>query len=327
MRHDRRVAALGVAALLALAALLGVSGCRRQPKLAPASTDFRGYIADPSARMIAYSPVGAVLQDPSHRVLRDQLALLRTRFDGLSLYQTTSDTAALVAIARELGFRAVLFTIWDPKAEPELATISSILAQQHGAMAFAVSIGSEGLSEKRYALSDLGAARLQLRERTRGAKPVEMTTTEPWWFYGTPEGRPAASFGEFTSANVHVVWDTDIVDPALAASWTRDRANELKASVGHPVLIRELGMPGGGTSPRPLGPRHDRELLFSRELQAQFWSAWQGLPGRPPAVVFEAIDNPEKHWRDFESTWGLLDESLRPWPGWAVFPVLERARP
>jgi hypothetical protein len=280
-------------------------------------TAFRAYLADGHSRMVAYSPDRDALADPEHQVMRQQLGVLREKFDGLSLYECGPEAPVLVEMARSLGYRAVLLTVWDPRSESELATAASIVQEQAGGLALAVSIGSEGLMENRYTLADMQAAQGELLERGSRTAAVEITTTEPWWMYIKPESRSLREFGEFTSINIHVVWDTDIVDPVLAASWTRDRANEVRKLVARPVLLREAGIPGGGSSPR-LG----KGLVFDRTTEAAYWQAWNGLDGRVPAVVFEGVDNPQKHWRDFEGSWGLLSTSLEPWPAWGVFPKL-----
>jgi hypothetical protein len=317
-----------IALFLVSAAAIVTAVCLHRTRAAharPVATVFRAYLNDPHARMVAYAPMDAVQDDPQHRVMLQQLTLLRQKFDGLSLYQSGPATPAIVELAHALGYRAVLLTVWDPRSESEIATAASIVNRHAGDMALALSIGSEGLMEKRYTLADMEAARAELLDRTPGAQAVELTTTEPWWLYLRPEYHALNSFGDFTCINVHVVWDTDIVDPALAATWTRDRAAEVRKALPRPLLIRELGLPGAGSSPRdvvhgsaPLTPSQ----TMSRSSQAAFWRAWLQLDQRPPAVVFEAIDNPEKHWRDFESSWGLLSPELAPWPAWEVFPRL-----
>lgn len=285
------------------------------------STRFRSYLATPSSRMVAYSPSGEILQDPSHRELRTQLTRLREKFDGLSLYQCAPETPTLVAMAHELGYKAVLLTVWDPRSESELATASSIVRDQSGSMALAISLGNEGLMEKRYTFADLGAARAELLERSAGHDAVEITTTEPWWLYLKPEEKKLREFGDFTSTNIHVVWDTDIADPAIAASWTHDRAKELGDAVGKPILLREAGFPGAGASPRTTV-----HATFTRDLQAAFWRAWIAIPNQPATVVFEGFDNPEKHWNEFEGSWGLLNYSADAWPAWDAFPALAGSR-
>jgi hypothetical protein len=313
---------MGMAAIVLASVMLLFFRNRSATRIRPSSTAFRQYLADPTTRMIAYSPEDSVTQDP--RLLRQQLALIREKFDGLSLYQCTPATVLIVQQARALGFKAVLLTVWDPRSESELATASSIVRDQASYIALAISIGSEGLMEKRYTLSDMNAARAELLDRSTASTTVEMTTTEPWWLYLHPEnaalssseGEALRNFGDFTSINIHVVWDTDILDPPLAASWTRDRANDVRKSILRPLLIREAGFPGGGST-----PRDGRILVFNRQMQADFWRAWFQLDSRQPLAVFEAMDNPQKHWRDFESSWGLLNTTLDPWPAWGVFPA------
>jgi exo-beta-1,3-glucanase (GH17 family) len=319
-RNSRR---LGTAAILLSALGVLLFRNRATTSTRPSATAFRAYLADPAARMVAYSPEDAVTQDP--RLLRQQLALLRTKFDGLSLYQCTPATVQIVQQARSLGFRAVLLTVWDPRSESELANAGSIVRDEAGSVALAISIGSEGLMEKRYTLADMLAARAELLDRATTARTVEMTTTEPWWLYLHPENaglsgaevEAVRNFGDFTSINIHVVWDADILDPELAASWTRDRANDVRKSIPRPLLVREAGFPGDGST-----PRDGRVLVFNRKIQAAFWQAWFKLDGRQPIAVFEAVDNPQKHWRDFESSWGLLSTTLDPWPAWGVFPQI-----
>jgi hypothetical protein len=323
MTWRRWVVACAVAVPVGLAGSWAVHARLKKDAKVVHRTVFREYllaVSDGRSRMVAYSPTSDVLADPDHRVMRQQLTLLREKFDGLSIYECGPNAPALVDVARSLGYRAVLMTVWDPRSESELATAASIVSEQGSALALAVSIGSEGLMEKRYTLADVESARAELLQRGGSAAAVEMTTTEPWWMVTRPENRELREFGEFTSINIHVVWDTDIVDPGLAASWTNDRANEVRKLVAGPVLIREAGIPGGGSSPR-LG----EGLVFDRATEAAYWKAWNGLDGRVPSVVFEGIDNPEKHWRDFEGSWGLLSTALEPWPAWGVFPRLATA--
>jgi hypothetical protein len=174
--------------------------------------------------------------------------------------------------------------------------------------------------EQRYSLDDLRQAQASLLERLHGAETVETTTTEPWWMYLKVDRTASAlnRFGDFTSCNIHVVWDTDITDPAAAALWTRDRALEVRSVSERPLLLREAGLPGQGHS-----PRDDTGPEYTRSSQAAFWRASLNQAGANNAVhlvAFEAIDNQSKRWREFEGNWGLLDPALHPWPAWAAFP-------
>jgi exo-beta-1,3-glucanase (GH17 family) len=260
--------------------------------------------------MVVYSPD----PDADARTITAALTLLRQNFDSLSLYSCTSQTTTIVEVAQQLHYQAVLLTVWDPRSEAELAIASSLVRDHAKDLILAVSIGSEGLMQKRYTLDDMMAARAELLDRNISSTAVEMTTTEPWWLYMKDDQAALRDFGEFTSVNVHVVWDTDLKSPAMAAQWTRDRAEEVRSKVGKSLLLRESGFPGGGHS-----PREGLELTFTREMQAEFWRAWLLLPQRPASAVFEGVDNPSKHWRGFESEWGLVSADLQPWPAWSVF--------
>ncbi len=308
-----------VTAVVLTVALAGGWHARRPSRSAavPVSHAFRAYLASPQMRMVAYAPT----PEADARSIDAALTVLRGRFDGLSLYGCTSQTVQAVDAAERLHYKAVLVTVWDPRAEAELAVASSLVRDHAGTMAMAVSLGSEGLMQGRYALADVEAARAELLDRNRAPASVEMTTTEPWWLYVKPENGALRRFGEFAAVNVHVVWDTDIRNAALAASWTRDRTAEVRRAGGMPVLLRESGFPGGGNSPRADEPRP-----FDRTMQAEYWKAWEALPERPAAAVFEGVDNPAKHWRGFEGTWGLLREDLTPWPAWEAFGAVSAVR-
>ena len=270
--------------------------------------------------MVAFTPPQASLDEPSHSELRREMATLRQKFDGVALYGTGPATAAIISLAEELHYRAVLITVWDPASDSELATAASLLNGNSTRIVMAVSIGAEGIMQQRYTVEDMERARSKLLARLDNAPAVEMTTTEPWWMY-TKGDRTASilnHFGEFTSCNIHAVWDTAIADPALAASWTLDRARQVRSVSGAPVLIREGGFPGQGRS-----PLNEDSPAYSRAKQATFWRTWLQLSRAENgihAVAFEAVDNPAKQWREFEANWGLLDPDLHAWPAWLVFP-------
>jgi exo-beta-1,3-glucanase (GH17 family) len=305
--------------------------CSAEPGSKRASTVFRDYLRKPRASMIAYtSRISAAGQSRS-AAIRQELQMLRPKFDGLALYGFDEDTPLILAAARELRYQAVLLTISDPRAEAEIATAANLCEAYTGQLALAVSIGSEGLFENRYSFNDVGSAAKSLERRWPRAERFEITTSEPWWRFlnGQPQAKRLRAFGEFVTVNVHVVWDADIVDPVEAARWTKSRSVEIMNLSGRPVLVREAGFPGGGTSPRS----SLAGAAFSREAQARFWREWvhtrsqnASMDARrfvSQAAVFEAIDNPRKAWCDFESSWGLLSSDLRPYPAWEVFPVLE----
>ena len=290
----------------------------------PVSDHFRIYMEDTQARLVVYSPELDLSRSPDDLKMRGQLGMLREKFDGIVLYRCDEQTEQILSAAVSLGYRAALLTIWDPRSPEEIRTAARLVNKFHDKLALAVSIGSEGLMQERYDTADLLNAAELLQTQSRGGFRVEITTTEAWWLYlaGAAHARALRRFGDFLAPNIHVVWDTGISDPAEAAQWTVDRARELQASTRRLVLVREAGFPGGGTSPRA-----GTQFAYTRTAQAAFWRSLRNrqLVERAaaiPIVVFEAVDNPSKGWNAFESTWGLLDPEMRPYPVWSVFPAL-----
>ena len=301
----------------------------RDSSARPPSADFRRYMADPHARLVAYSPVRSEHSSASLTEVHAQLKKLRERFDGLVLYTSDDQTDQILATAASLGYRGALLTIWDPTSRTEIRTATRLANDFQDKLALAVSIGSEGLMEQRYTEADLRSAAQVLERDISGERRIEITTTESWWMYSqqTEEGEQLRTFGDFLAPNIHVLWDTDITDPEEAAHWTLARAADLQASTSRPVLVREAGIPGQGASPRA-----GSKLVFTRDKQAAFWRCLRGMQDLPhqryiPVVTFEGIDNPTKTWNAFEGSWGVLDHDMRPYPAWFVFPTLNAGAP
>jgi exo-beta-1,3-glucanase (GH17 family) len=291
----------------------------------PTSEAFRQYLGRRGARLVVYSPELTLTGDDHRRNVWRQLALLRSKFDGLVIYRCDQNTQTLLEAASSLGYRAVLLTVWDPNSDYEVKTAAQLATRFEGQLSVAVSIGSEGLMEGRYTIEQMKHAAQQLRAETGGPVNVEVTTAEPWWLYvkQDEEARRLGNFGDFVSTNIHVVWDADIADPIDAAEWTADRAIEVQQGTRKVLLVREAGFPGGGESPRA-----SAHFRFNRDMQAKFWAAWHERAASsplPPIAAFEAIDNPQKDWQSFEGDWGLLSKDLRPYPAWDSFTDLPDA--
>ncbi len=283
----------------------------------------------PDARMVVYAPDFDTTDHKNEDRLEQQLAMLRTKFDGLVLYGCGPQSRQIVLHAVAMGYRAVLLTVWDPRSRKELQTASELIDSFQYRTALAVSIGSEGLMQQRYTVDDLLHAKHVLTRNTHMRETIEVTTTEPWWMYLHRGGvsEQLTSVGDFVTANVHVVWDTDIRDPTLAADWTMSRSRELQQALHHVVLVREAGFPGSGYS-----PREDVQLTFTRQMQADFWKALQRrqkvMGGvRIPVVAFEAFNNSSKQWDSFEGAWGLINAEGIPYPAWKIFTDLGTPEP
>lgn len=88
------------------------------------------YIASERAAMIAYTPSELDPRNPANQEriattsLRKELAALRPAFDGLVLFgYNEACTPRLVAVAKELKYRAILLAIWQSKSAAELRAL------------------------------------------------------------------------------------------------------------------------------------------------------------------------------------------------------------
>ena len=318
-----------VAALLAGLVVAATPGATR----AEAIYRFLDYVAhtSPPTSLVAYNPSGF---DPRRPLpadgypageIRADLAALRPGFDGLVLYAYQPKlTPAIVATAAELGYRAILLGIWDPKSPVERDGIVELVTRGDGRLAFAVAIGNEGINDNRYELADLSAAAADLARRLPSGVRLPVTTSEPAGDYGWV---PLREFGDFLAPNIHPALDRGDLASAAAAMWVRRKAIAIARAGGKPVLVKETGIPHGGAP--GLNP----------EGQRAFWAAYtrSGLiattdrPGGTVsfAVAFEAFDAPWKTdvlGKPLESRWGLLAVDRAPYPAFGVWAAL-RAGP
>jgi exo-beta-1,3-glucanase (GH17 family) len=302
-----RILAAGLAVVLALSARAGNAG------------DPVARVGDALARVkfVAYTPRGfdpdAGARPVEAQAIRADLALLRRYFDGLVTYSSARGLDAVPAIARELGFRAVVLGVWDPASDAELAlAIAAARAEPDAVIALA--LGNEGLFFGRYDPAALSRA----FARARGGAPgVAVTTTEPFSSYLDPERARDLPEQDFLLPVVHPLdqpWFRT-APPETRVDFVRNVVRELEARSGKPVLVKETGVPSG---PEDEG--------FDEAGQAAFWSALEAkLPAtRAHAVVrFEAFDATWKvasvaaqtgDLRPTEAHWGFFraDGSAKP---------------
>jgi exo-beta-1,3-glucanase (GH17 family) len=240
---------------------------------------------------VAFSPTN---QDPEKGIapgdegLREDLRALRAAgFDGLVTY---GSEARVYRFAPEIGFKAMIMGIWDPRSEAELA-----IAEEAGRSDFVAGfvVGNEGL-HRRYEIGDLTAAMDRLRRST--GKPV--TTTEESSDYGRD---PAlAGLGDWVYPNVHPYFQHK-TDPAEAVAWTAQIFDRFAGlSGGRAVMFKEAGLPTDG----------DEDVDEGK--QADYYRLLQETPVR--FVYFEAFDQPWKDDLPVEPHWGLYrsDRSAKP---------------
>jgi len=299
--------AAGAAAVLALAAWA-------EPAPPPAE---RVRAALASVDFVAYTPrrfdpnAGAGPVDPA--AIRADLTLLRPHFAGLVTYSSARGLDAVPAIARELGFRAVVLGVWDPTSEAELdRAIASARAEPETVLALA--LGNEGLFFARYDAAALARAFARVRRALPG---VALTTTEPFSSYLDLDRAAELPAQDFVLPVVHPLdqpW-FKTAPRETRVEFVLNVVRELETRTRLPVLVKETGVPSG--------PATDH---FSEQDQAEFWAALatQLPPTRAHAFVwFEAFDAPWKvasvaaqtgDVRETEAHWGLFraDGSAKP---------------
>jgi exo-beta-1,3-glucanase (GH17 family) len=244
--------------------------------------------------------------------IRADLETLRPAFDGLVLYgYHEACTPRILAVAKDLKFRAVVLAVWDPKSAAEVDGVAALARQYEKDLALGVLIGNEGLTFKRYEAEDLRIAAARLRGKIPRGVPI--STSEPLFGYKLPFVR---GFGDFLAPNIHPVFDRPQLGPAEAAAWVREEAGGLARQTGRPVLVKETGFPHGG------------KPAYTPASQKAFWEAYvkPGLltrTGKKPAawvycgVAFDAFDlawKSQETGLPVEQHWGLLSAKRVAYP-------------
>ncbi len=279
------------------------------------------YLTGKSAALVTYTPSQLdPRQEANQRRLatssmRADLEALRPAFDGLVLYgYHEACTPRILAVARELKFRAILLAIWDPKSAVEADGVAALVRQFGDDFALGVLVGNEGITFKRYEADDVRFAAARLRQQL--PKSVPIGTSEPLAAYASPFPR---EFGDFLAPNIHPVFDRPQLGPAEAAAWARDEAAQLAVRAKKPVILKETGFP------------HDGKPAYTPQSQKAFWAAYlkPGTLQRPAdgiwcfhGVAFEAFDLPwksEESKLTIEKSWGLLSPRREAYPALAVW--------
>jgi len=282
----------------------------------------------PAATLVTYTPSQLdPRQEANQRRLatssiRADLEALRTAFDGLVLYgYHEACTPRILAVARDLKFRAILLAVWDPKSAAEADGVAALVRQFGDDFALGVLVGNEGITFKRYEADDVKFAAARLRRIL--PKSVPLGTSEPLAAYESPFPR---DFGDFLAPNIHPVFDRPALGPEAAAAWAREEAAGLAAKAKKPVILKETGFPHGG------------KVAYTPESQKAFWAAYlkPGVLNRPGegawtfhGVAFEAFDLPwktEESRLDIEKSWGLLSPKREAYPAHAVWQAIREKK-
>src|SRR5260370_14641574 len=197
--------------------------------------------------MTSMQPQLARRQEANQRKLatssiRADLTALRPTFDGLILYgYHEACTPRIVAVAKDLKYRAVILAIWDPKSAAETDGAAELARQYEKDFALGLLVGNEGITFKRYELEDLAIAADRLRKKL--PKTVALSTSEPLVGYKSDF---IVGFGDFLAPNIHPVFDRPQLDADKAAAWARAETLALAKRAKKPVLLKETSFPHAG---------------------------------------------------------------------------------
>src|SRR5208337_2922018 len=117
-------------------------------------------------------------------------------------------TPRIVAVARQLKFRAVVLAVWDPRSAAELDGVAELACLYHKELALGVLVGNEGITFSRYELEDLTIAADRLRRKLPSTVPL--STCEPLPAYSRTS---LLDFGDFLAPNIHPVFDRPQLGP------------------------------------------------------------------------------------------------------------------
>jgi len=322
---DRRVRALvGVlACLLAFTPAAGAPACANDEAAAPRRARLRQAMAD--GRFIAYAPTSITVADgratpASAASIRADLLVLRPHFDGLITYGARNGAEAIPAIARELGFRALVVGVWDPFDDGEVEAALRATRNAPG-LVVGIALGNEWQFARRPRAAELAARIAALKAR---APDVPLATTEPFHVFDADGAAPLLGTLDFLLPNVHPVFQPwfQRAPTATAADFVANVLARLAMRFCGPILVKETGVP---TAPAAAGFSEARQAEFYRALGAR-------LPptGKRAFAYFAAFDAP---WRvadeqaapgyhPEEAHWGLFDERRQPKPVVAAIPPL-----
>ncbi|WP_041535814.1 hypothetical protein [Parvibaculum lavamentivorans] len=313
-------------ATLTAAPALAAPVCAERDDAAPALARLQDAMAE--GRFIAYQPTDLKVWDgnpvqASEVSIRRDLETLRPWFDGLITYGAHSGAERIPAIAKDLGYRAVVMGVWDPEDDVELANALAAW-KQHPDIVVGVSLGNEMVLSGRANWREMERTVENFRTKAPG---LPLSVTEPFaQFLDGAEAAPLLARLDFLAVNVHPVFEKWFADapPFNWADFVKQVTSRLAAErFCGPILVKETGVP---TAPEAAG--------FTPEKQKQFYGelARQMPPSRNLAFAyFSAFDAP---WRVYdesavaghhpeEAHWGLFKEDRTPKPVMKELPKLD----
>ncbi len=241
-------------------------------------------------RFITYTPrsfkvMGTTITAATEAGIRDDLRVIRPLFSGLITYSCVNGQERIPAIAQELGFRAIIIGVWDPRSRVEIDNAIRV-AKRYPVLVTAVIVGNEGIFTKRYRPDEVK----QAMARIKGECPnLAVTTSEPFSLYFQQEYADFFQAHDLLMPNIHPLFEPWFKpeEPGQGVMMVVNVAARFKESYHLPLLIKETGMPSGPTG----------RSGYSQKRQALFWSElYKRFPFAPfrAFACFEAFDTPWK---------------------------------
>lgn len=314
-------------------ALLGGAVVASRRKLAgqqqlPKPKPFLSYMQSASAAAVAFNATnydprpGADYRAPTATSIAQDVAALRTAFDGLILYGFDANvTPVVLEEMRRARYRAVMLGIWDPRSRDEVLAVADLADRHARSLAVAVCAGNEGAAFNRYTFEDILSAAALLRRSMRSGDAVALCTSEPLSEYGWA---PLRAFGDFVAVNIHPVFDRSELGPADAVAWVVERALTLAEAANKPLLVKETGFPHGRPYTPPLQAAFWSEYVKGQAVQRTKNGAWAAF-----TAAFESFDLPWKAVQSgiaIEDSWGLMSTARIPYPAFKVWADRQRHR-
>lgn len=250
-----------------------------------------------TGRFVAYQPtslqvIDGRLTQANVASIREDLKVLRPRFDGLATYGATNGAEKIPDIAAELGFRAVIMGIWDVRESADLNNVIAA-ARRHPQLVAGVSLGNERIFAKQIGFDEMTRTMAAVRKQ---APQLAISTSEPFHMFLQPEAAPLLGELDLMLAIIHPLHQPWFKSAPIAnsADFVGNVLHDLAAAYCGPVLVKETGIP---TAPATSG--------FSPALQADFYRA---LAQRVPPSASSAF----AYFSAFDAPWRVRDVMVVP---------------
>lgn len=250
-----------------------------------------------TGRFVAYQPtslqvIDGRLTQADVVSIREDLKVLRPRFDGLITYGSINGAEKIPDIAAEFGFRAVIMGIWDVGESADLDNVIAA-ARRHPKLVAGVSIGNERVFAGQVGFDEMTRTLATVRKRL---PQLAMSTSEPFHVFLQPQAASLLGELDLMLAIVHPLHQPWFKSAPIAnsADFVGNVLGDLGAAYCGPVLIKETGIP---TAPAATG--------LSPALQADFYRA---LAQRVPPSTSRAF----AYFSAFDAPWRVHDAMVVP---------------